>query len=126
MPNDEFYVIDSHDPSLLHPGDTSVITSGFMMISVEVKPQAGIEPTLLTIEKRGLLGGVPIIWKTATDRLPDGGTYYMREVVTRDLFSVISPELARSPIHLHVYIAGSDPSEVDTLAGVAATIGFKP
>jgi hypothetical protein len=123
MPDDEFFIFRSDDPTLR---DTSAVTPGFMRVYVGVMPQTGVEPGEHPAEERVVVGGQPLLWRLWSERMPDGNTYYQREIKSGDFFAGISPELAKAPLHLHIYVAGRDSANVAALMRAARTISLRP
>lgn len=125
-PFDEFFIVDSEDPGLKNPTDSTIVTPGFMRVYVGTMPQVGIDSATTGETKRVVIAGIPLEWKLASERLPDGRTYFQREIKTRDFFAAISPELSKPPIHLHLYIAGADTAHIAELMRSAESIGLAP
>ena len=123
LPNDEFFVIRSDDPSL---HDTTAVTPGFMRIHVGVRPQTAIDSTELLESNVSILDGRPVSFRTGTERLPGGEVYLKRELRSPDFFAAVSPDLAKTPLHLHVYVAGVDKATVDALIQAAGSIALAP
>ena len=124
LPNDEFFLIRDDDPSLT---DTGAVTPGFLRIYVGVMPQSGLDSTVAATTRPIVIAARPLQQKIWSEELPGGkGRYYQREVTSSDFFSAISMELAKTPLHLHLYAAGSDSARVSELAATALTIGFAP
>jgi len=123
MPNDELYIIRSDDPSL---SDSAAITPGFMRVYVGVKPQSGFDPKAPHTEKNVIIGRSPLVWRLWSDTLPDGKPYYMREIASSDFYASISPELARAPLNLNIYIAGRDSLQVAELMRAAESLAMAP
>ena len=123
FPNDEFFIVRSDDPSLR---DSTAVTPGFMRVYVGVRPQTAYDPKIPHTERAVVIGRAVLSWKLWTETLPDGGTYYSREIASSDFYSSISPELARAPLNLHIYVAGRDSSRVSELAKAAETLAMVP
>jgi hypothetical protein len=123
MPDDEFFIFRSDDPTL---HDTAAVTPGFMRVYVGVMPQTGVESGDHPTEENVLIGGEPLVWRLWSERTPDGKRYYQREIKSGDFFAGISPELAKAPLHLHIYVAGKDSAAVAALMRAARTISLRP
>lgn len=123
LPNDELYIISSDDPSL---SDSTAITPGFMRVYVGVKPQSGFDRKLPHTEKNVMIGRSLLTWKLWSDTLPDGKPYHMREISSSDFYASISPELARAPLNLNIYIAGHDSTQVAELMRAAESLAMAP
>jgi hypothetical protein len=119
MPNDEFFFIRSDDPSAT---DSTLVTPGFMRLYVGVNAQTAIGKGAKVSEKNVMVGRVPMVWKLWTEPLPDGGTYYQREITSDDYFANFSRELAHAPLHLHIYVAGRDSAQVGELMTAASSL----
>lgn len=123
FPNDEFFIIRNDDPSLR---DSSAVTPGFMRVYVGVNPQTALNPKIPHTERHLMLGRALLTWRLWTEPLPDGATYYSREITSSDFYASISPELARAPLNLHIYVAGRDSARVAELAAAAETLALAP
>lgn len=123
MPDDQFFIIHSSDPSMR---DSTAITPGFLRVYIGVNAQAGLEPGRRHTEQNVVIAGVPLTWKLWTELLPDKSTYYLREITSSDFFASLSPELAKAPLHLHLYISGADSSRVSDLMKAAQTLSPFP
>ena len=123
MPNDDFFIVRLDDPSL---HDSTAITPGFMRVYVGVNAQSGLDPARKHEERGVMIARMPVTWRLWSDTLPDGSPYYYREIASSEFFAPLSPELARSPLHLHVYIAGSDSMRVAELLAAAETLSLAP
>ncbi len=123
FPNDGYFIIRMDDPSIK---DTSKVTPGFLRIYLGVNPQTALAPGQPHTERPILLSGHPLVWKLWDELLPDGGRYYGREIATNDFFAALSPELAKAPLNLHLYVAGSDTARVNELMRAVETLGLHP
>ncbi len=123
LPNDEYFIVRTDDPSL---HDSTAVTPGFLRIYVGVRPQTGVRPETKFTERSVLLGRTMVTWKSWTDKLPDGAPYYIHEIASSDYFAAISPELARAPLNLHVYVGGRDKARVAELVRAAETLALTP
>jgi hypothetical protein len=123
FPDERFFIVRMDDPSIK---DTTQVTPGFLRIYLGVNPQSGIEPGRKPTERAILLGGHPLVWKLWEDHLPDGRIYYGREIATSDFFAALSPELAKAPLNLHLYVAGSDTTRVNELMRAVETLALHP
>lgn len=123
MPDDQFFIFSSDDPSQT---DSTAITPGFLRVYVGVNPQTGTREGQKQAEQNVVVSGIPLVWKLWTEKLPDGSDYYLREISSSDFFASISPELARVPLHLHLYIAGRDSAQVAELMRAAQTLSSHP
>lgn len=124
LPNDEFFLIRDDDPSLT---DTGAVTPGFLRVYVGVMPQSGLDSSVKAVTRPIVIAARPLEQKIWSEDLPGGkGRYYQREIVSSDFFSALSMDLAKTPLHLHLYAAGSDSAMVSELAATALTIGFSP
>jgi hypothetical protein len=123
FPNDEFFILRNDDPSLR---DSTEITPGFMRIYVGVNPQSAFDSRLKHTERNVMIGRALLTWYLWSETLPDGTTYYNREIRSSDFYASISPELARAPLNLHIYVAGRDSARVAELATAAETLAMVP
>ncbi|HVZ41394.1 MAG TPA: hypothetical protein VHI13_19090 [Candidatus Kapabacteria bacterium] len=123
LPNDEYFFVRNDDPSLR---DSTKITPGFMCFYVGVNPRTAIEKGMKYGEQPATLCNTPVIWRIWTEKLPDGAPYFQREIASHDIFATISPELGRAPLHLYVYVAGSDSTRVAELMRAAGTLALSP
>jgi hypothetical protein len=124
LPNDEFFIIRSDDPSLKDP---NAVTPGFLRVYVGVNAQSGLDSTTPAARRPIVIAGRPLEQRSWSEKIPQGkGLYYQREVSSDDFFAPLSFELARTPLHLHLYAAGFDSARVSELASAALTIGFSP
>jgi hypothetical protein len=121
MPNDEFFFIRSDDPSA---NDSTAVTPGFMRLYVGVNAQTAIEKGTTVTERHVMVGRMPLVWKLWSEKLPDGGIYYQREITSDDYFANLSHELAHAPLHLHIYVAGRDSNQVAELMTAAASLSI--
>jgi hypothetical protein len=124
LPNDEFYIYRSDDPTLR---DSTAISPGLLRVYIGVNPQSGLGPGDRYQVDSVSIDNYETQWKIWTEKLPDGGTFYVREITAdKDFFSRLSPDLANAPLHLHLYIAGSDSSRTIELAHAVETIATLP
>lgn len=121
--DDRFYVVHTKDPSLT---DTSAVTPGFMLIYVGATRQNPFTSVKTKDGERVLVVGQPLQWRLAEDSLPDGGRYYQRDIGSHDIFARLSSKLASTPLHLHIYVAGSDSTRVADLMRSAESISIVP
>jgi hypothetical protein len=123
LPDDLFYIVHTEDPSF---DDTSAVTPGFMRLYVGPRPQKPFEGETTTPGERVLVAGYPLQWRHAEEKLEDGRTFLKRDLATADFFARFSPELAETPLHLHVYVAGVDAERVAALMKSAESISIVP
>jgi hypothetical protein len=123
MPNDDFFIVRLDDPSLT---DSTAITPGFMRVYVGVNAQSGLDAARRYEERGVMIARMPVTWRLWSDTLPDRSAYYYREIASSDFFAPLSPELARSPLHLHIYVAGRDSARVAELLAAAETLSLAP
>jgi hypothetical protein len=123
MPDDQFFIFRTDDPSQT---DSTAITPGFMRVYVGVNPQTGLGSGQKHTEQNVMVSGFPLVWKLWTEKIPDGSDYYLREISSPDFFASISPELAKAPLNLHLYIAGRDSAQVADLMLAAQTLSSHP
>jgi hypothetical protein len=123
FPNDRFFIVNEDDPSL---ADSTAVTPGFMQVYVGVKRQSALDSNSNAERRPVVIGGHPLEWRLWTDKLPDGSSYYQREITSSDFFSSMSPELAKAPLHVHIYVAGADSVRVAELMKAAGTLSIIP
>jgi hypothetical protein len=123
MPNDRFYILRDDDPSIT---DTNAVTPGFMVVVVGISARSGSDSVKKFTRQEVILGNYPAEWRMWTERLPDGVSFYVREIVSRDYFARLSPELARAPLNLVIHIAGADSGRVSELMRSAETMSIVP
>jgi hypothetical protein len=123
FPNNEFFIIRNDDPSLR---DSSAITPGFMRIYLGVRPQSAFDPKLPHTERHVMIGRSLLTWKQWSEKLPGGAPYYSREITSSDFFAYISPDLARAPLNLEIYVAGSDTARTAELMHSAESLALAP
>jgi hypothetical protein len=123
FPNDEFYIFRFDDPSLR---DSAAITPGFMRVYVGVKPQPAYDHKLAHTERHVMIGRSLLTWYMWRETLPDGPTYYSSEIASSDFYASISPELARAPLNLDIYVAGRDSVRVAGLMRAAESLALVP
>lgn len=123
LPNDEFYIFRKDDPTLK---DSTAISPGFLRIYVGVLPQSALGRGEAHGEEGTLLAGKAMVWKLWSDTLAGGGRFFNRELTSDDFFVSFSPELARSPLHLHVYVGGTDSARVADLMSAAQSLAVTP
>jgi hypothetical protein len=123
MPNDRFYILRDDDPSLT---DSTAVTPGFMVVVVGISGRSGSDSVKTFTRKEVILGNYPTEWRMWTEGLPKGGSFYVREIVSRDYFARLSPELARAPLNLVIHIAGTDTARVSELMRSVETISIVP
>ncbi len=123
LPNDEFFIIRTDDPGMT---DSTAVTPGFMRLFIGVSPQTGLRPGQKHTERNVVIAGFPLVWNLWTETVPDGSDYYIREITSADFFSFLSPELAKAPLHLHLYVAGNDSTRVAELMSAAETLSLRP
>jgi hypothetical protein len=123
MPNDRIYILRSDDPSIT---DTSAVTPGFMLVNVGVNARSGSDSVRNFTRQDVIIGNYPAEWRMWTETLSDGSSFYVREIVSRDYFARLSPELARLPLHLVVHVAGADSGRVSELMHAAETMSIVP
>lgn len=123
LPDDQFFIFGNDDPSMT---DSTAITPGFLRVYVGVKPQTGLREGQKRTEQNVVISGFPLVWNLWTEKLPDGADYYLREISSPDFFASISPELAKAPLNLHLYIAGRDSARVADLMRAAGTLSSHP
>lgn len=123
MPNDEYYIIRKDDPNLY---DSNDITPGFLRVYVGTTPQSGLDSAGKFSEERVLLGSMPLVWKIWSEQLSDSIRYHSREITSSDYFASISPELARYPLYIHIYIGGRDTARIADLTAAVTTLSLTP
>ncbi len=124
LPNDEFFLVREDDPSMRDP---EAVTTGFLRIYIGVIPQSGLDAKANAATRPIVIAARPLEQKSWAEDLPGGkGRYYQREITSSDFFSALSLDLSKTPLHLHLYAAGSDSARVSELAASALTIGFAP
>jgi hypothetical protein len=123
LPDDIFFIVHTEDPGL---EDSTAVTPGFMRVYVGPRPQrpfGGMNPTP---GERVVVAGYPLQWRHIVERLPDGREYLQRDLGSADFFARFSPDLADTPLHLHVYVAGTDAKRVEALMKAAESISIVP
>ena len=120
--SDQFFIVASDDPSLI---DTTVITPAFMQIYVGINEQKAMTTGSWT-ERPVVIAGRPAVWRVWNEPLPDGSRYHVREIASREFFSLMSRELSHRRPELHVYIAGRDSNRVERLVTAAGSIHVTP
>jgi hypothetical protein len=123
LPDDLFFVVHTDDPGL---EDSTAVTPGYMRIYVGPKSQQPFTGEKTVDGERVLVAGQPLQWRLAEEKLEDGRTYLKRDLRSADIFTQLSSELAHTPLHLHVYVAGSDPARVAGLMKAAESISIVP
>ncbi len=123
MPNDEFYIFSKSDPTLKDP---SAVSTGFLRIYIGVMTQSAIPPGRAVEHRAALIAGHPFEWSVWSDTLADKRSFLNREITSDDFFASISPELARAPLHLHIYVGGTDSAHVADLEHAAQTLAITP
>jgi hypothetical protein len=123
FPNDEFFIIRNDDPSLR---DSAAVTPGFMRIYVGVKPQSAFDRKIEHTEHHVMIGRSLLTWYLWKEILPGGTPYFSREITSSDFYASISPELARAPLNLQIYVAGSDSIRVAELMRSAESLALAP
>lgn len=119
---DQFFIVSADDPSAR---DSTATTPGFLQIYVGEKEQKASMGSAAR-RRPAVIAGRPMLWDTWDEKLPDGSTYYVREIVTREFFRPFSRELMERRLELHIYIAGADSTTVERLAAAAETISVTP
>ncbi len=124
LPNDEFYIYRSDDPSLT---DSTTVTPATLRVYIGVSFQSGLVTGDPFVADSTTLLDYPVVWKRWEEPLADGRKFYAREITAgRDLFLTFSPQLKNAPLHLHIYAGGTDSSLVEALAGSVMSIGLVP
>jgi len=123
MPDDLFFIVHTDDPGL---EDSTAVTPGYMRIYVGPTPQQPFAGESTVAGERVLVAGQPLEWRLAEETIEGGGRYLKRDLRSADIFAQLSSELARTPLHLHVYVAGSDPARVAELMRSAESISIVP
>jgi hypothetical protein len=123
LPNDEFYIFSKNDPTLK---DSTASSPGFLRIYIGVLPQTAMSGRQAYDKKGVLITGRAVVWRLWTDSIPGGGHFYNREITSDDFFVPVSPELANAPLHLHIYVGGTDSARVADLMASAESLALTP
>lgn len=122
-PDDLFFVVRTDDPGL---ADSTAVTPGYMRVYVGPRPQSPFVRQKTTDGERVFVAGQPLQWRLAEENLEDGRRYLKRDLRSADIFAQLSRELAETPLHLHVYVAGVDSARVAELMKAAESISIVP
>ncbi len=120
--SDQFFIVAADDPSAR---DSTATTPGFLQIYVGAKEQRA---SMGSAAKRRatVIARRPMLWDVWDEHLPNGTSYHVREIVTREFFRPFSRELMERRLELHIYIAGADSAAVERLVTAAETISVTP
>ena len=120
---DLFFVVHTEDPGLT---DSTADSPAFMRIYVgpeEQRPFAGVE----TGEgERVMVAGQPLQWRIADEEPAGRARFLRRDIGSAGLFAQFSEELAKTPLHLHIFVAGVDSARVVALMNAAESISIVP
>jgi len=119
---DQFFIVESTDPSIL---DSTATTPGFLQVYVGEDPRPSVNDRR-TFTRHAVIGGRPVVWREWTDQLSDRRSYYARELITRDFFRSLAESIANRNLCLHVYVAGADSVRVARLVRAAESLRMTP
>ncbi|MEP7218664.1 MAG: hypothetical protein ABI876_07085 [Bacteroidota bacterium] len=122
MPNDEYYIIRSDDPSLT---DTAALTPGYLRFYVGVNAETWIDSGVVRTNDSIMLDGQPVLLKRWTEQMPNGAPYFNREISSSNFFVSRFPSFAKYPLNIHVYAGGLDSTRVGELMTAARTLSLK-
>ncbi|MBL7989387.1 MAG: hypothetical protein JNJ94_15100 [Chlorobi bacterium] len=123
LPSDEFYIFRSDDPTL---ADSTATSPGFLRIYMGTVAQTGLDSRTTFTETGAQLMSYHTRWREWKEPTSGGKPFYVAEIAAQDFFQTTFPNLKKTPLFLHIYIGGTDTTQVAALMAAATTLATTP
>ncbi|MCC7439242.1 MAG: hypothetical protein IT211_12175 [Armatimonadetes bacterium] len=123
LPSDEFYIFRSDDPTLT---DSNATSPGFLRIYMGTVAQTGLGKNTQFTETGAQLMSYRTRWREWKESAEGEKKFYVAEIAAQDFFQSTFPDLKKTPLFLHIYIGGTDTTQVAALMAAAATLATTP